>query len=103
MQMCPFCDCVYDESEGRCPNCYPEDYGYDEDGSYASDDYEEPRFPDVDWYCDNCNAYLNDQDDFDDHLSTWECEECGYENTISSDSILTDNIITSIVSLFKKR
>ena len=25
------------------------------------------RFPGIDWYCDRCNAYLNDQPGFDDH------------------------------------
>ena len=25
------------------------------------------RFPEIDWYCDRCNAYLNDQPGFDDH------------------------------------
>lgn len=24
------------------------------------------RFGNVDWYCDKCGAYLNDQDGFDD-------------------------------------
>lgn len=23
------------------------------------------RFPDIDWWCDGCGAYLNDQDGFD--------------------------------------
>ena len=25
------------------------------------------RFPGIDWYCDRCNVYLNDQPGFDDH------------------------------------
>lgn len=25
------------------------------------------RFPDVDWWCDRCGAYLNTQNGFDDH------------------------------------
>jgi len=25
------------------------------------------RFPDIDWFCDRCNAYLNIQPGFDDH------------------------------------
>lgn len=45
------------------------------------------RFPDIDWYCDRCNAYLNDQPGFDDHKYTWKCTECGHKNSISSDDI----------------
>ena len=26
------------------------------------------RFPEIDWYCDRCNAYLNDQSGFDIHI-----------------------------------
>lgn len=29
------------------------------------------RFPDVDWWCDRCNAHLNNQPGFDDHKYTW--------------------------------
>ena len=45
------------------------------------------RFPNIDWYCDRCNAYLNDQPGFDDHKYTWKCTECGHKNSISSDDI----------------
>lgn len=45
------------------------------------------RFPDVDWWCDHCNAYLNDQSGFDDHKYIWKCTDCGYKNSISSDNI----------------
>lgn len=45
------------------------------------------RFPDVDWYCDRCNAYLNDQDGFDDHKYTWVCAKCGHKNSISATNI----------------
>ena len=36
------------------------------------------RFPDIDWWCDRCGAYLNDQDGFDDHHYIWKCTECGH-------------------------
>ena len=29
------------------------------------------RFPDIDWWCDRCGAYLNDQVGFDDHHYVW--------------------------------
>ena len=45
------------------------------------------RFPEVDWYCDRCNAYLNLQPGFDDHHYVWKCTECGHKNSISADSI----------------
>lgn len=45
------------------------------------------RFPDIDWYCDGCGAYLNDQDEFDDSHYVWECEECGYKSSISWNNI----------------
>lgn len=45
------------------------------------------RFPNIDWYCDRCNAYLNSQSGFDDHKYTWKCTECGYKNSISSTNI----------------
>ncbi|MDE7229592.1 MAG: Sec23/Sec24 zinc finger-containing protein [Oscillospiraceae bacterium] len=45
------------------------------------------RFPDVDWWCDRCGAYLNNQDGFDDHNYTHKCTECGHKNSISKDNI----------------
>lgn len=47
----------------------------------------EPRFPEIDWYCDHCGALLNNQKHFDDHKYTWKCTECGYKNSISWDNI----------------
>lgn len=46
------------------------------------------RFQDIDWYCDRCNAYLNSQDNFDDHKYIWSCTECGYKKSISSTNVL---------------
>ena len=45
------------------------------------------RFPDVDWYCDECDAHLNYQSGFDDDRSAWACAECGHENRITADEI----------------
>lgn len=45
------------------------------------------RFPDIDWWCDRCGAYLNNQDGFDDHNYTHKCTECGHKNSISRDNI----------------
>lgn len=49
------------------------------------------RFPDIDWWCDNCGAYLNDQDGFDDHKYVWKCTECGFKSSISKDNIFWDD------------
>ena len=51
----------------------------------------EPRFPDIDWYCDHCGAYLNTQKGFDDHKYTWKCTNCGGKNSISRDNIRIPN------------
>ncbi|WP_413527699.1 Sec23/Sec24 zinc finger-containing protein [Marinilactibacillus psychrotolerans] len=45
------------------------------------------RFPEVDWFCDNCNTYLNDQSGFNDHKYLWQCTKCGFKNSISSTNI----------------
>lgn len=47
-----------------------------------------PRFPGIDWWCDRCDAFLNDQENFDDHHYVWKCTECGYKNSISSANII---------------
>ena len=46
---------------------------------------------DYEWYCDECNAFLNNQDGFDANDGTWECTECGYLNEINEDELLDDN------------
>jgi len=45
----------------------------------------------ISWYCDNCNAYLNDQDGFDADCGTWKCKECGCENLIDESEIIWVN------------
>ncbi|MEE1296581.1 MAG: hypothetical protein UHD09_07060 [Bifidobacterium sp.] len=45
------------------------------------------RLPGVNWYCDQCDADLNDQNGFDDHHPIWVCRECGHLNTISEADI----------------
>lgn len=44
-----------------------------------------------DWFCDNCGAYMNEQDGFTTEDGAWECEECGYENDVSEDNIVDDD------------
>ncbi|WP_300380833.1 Sec23/Sec24 zinc finger-containing protein [Clostridium sp.] len=45
------------------------------------------RFPNIDWWCDGCNAYLNNQSGFNDHKYIWKCTECGYKSSISGSNI----------------
>ena len=48
-------------------------------------------YPDVTWYCDECNSILNEQDGFTDREGTWECTECGHINDINEDEIDNNN------------
>lgn len=45
------------------------------------------NFPNVDWYCDSCDAFLNIQDGFTDQDGSWVCTKCGYQNTIAESEI----------------
>lgn len=51
------------------------------------------RFPDIDWSCDECFAYLNDQPGFTDENGSWTCAECGRVSSVSSDNILSEETI----------
>src|SRR4051812_1354488 len=57
------------------------------------------RFPDVDWYCDECDAHLNYQSGFDDDRSAWACAECGHENRITADEIFDPPTSSSRTSI----
>lgn len=50
------------------------------------------RFPNIDWFCDNCGAQLDIQDGFDDRKYIWKCTECGYKTSISRDDIDWDTV-----------
>lgn len=40
---------------------------------------------DCDWFCDNCDAYMNNQPGFRAG-GTWTCAECGEENDVSPEN-----------------
>lgn len=42
-----------------------------------------------DWYCDECDAYMNDQPGFCAG-DTWICTECGSLNDVSEDNIISE-------------
>lgn len=59
MQMCPYCDKVYDESDySHCPYCSGE----------LDDDYDEDEI----MTCPECGGVMRIED-------TWICTNCGYE------------------------
>lgn len=71
MQMCPFCDGVYDESEySGCPYCSGE-----LEKEHGKREYKK---------CPNCNGIMYWYDE-------WECTNCGH--TINSDEDDSDGII----------
>lgn len=43
---------------------------------------------DTDWYCDECNDYLNDQRGFSTKKGSWKCRKCGHVNSIHYYDIL---------------
>ncbi len=57
-----------------------EDCGYMLSADEFEDDY-------VFWFCDECNAYLNNQDGFDRHSTRHTCQKCGYENDTTFDNV----------------
>lgn len=63
----------------------PDLIGIEED-VYTGNDLDR-RFPGIEWYCDCCHEYLNIQKGFDDHLTEWRCQKCGYVNHLSLERI----------------
>ncbi len=57
-----------------------EDCGYGFSEEYFLDDC-------VFWFCDECETYLNNQEDFDRNASKHICRNCGYENDTTFDNI----------------
>lgn len=80
MQMCPFCDKVYDESEySRCPYCTGE----------LADETCERFFK----KCPNCDGIMYWEEPYGGHPGCWGCTNCGEE--IYSDEDDNDGIIES--------
>ena len=61
---------------------FPEEY----EPVYYGDAFDQ-RFPDIEWYCDQCLEHLNEQEGFDDHLPVWQCRVCGWLNVLEPDEI----------------
>ena len=45
------------------------------------------RFPNIQWYCDKCDAILNNQEGFNNYLPAWQCRKCGHINNIDESEI----------------
>ncbi|MBQ4541364.1 MAG: Sec23/Sec24 zinc finger-containing protein [Clostridia bacterium] len=43
---------------------------------------------DIDWYCDECGAYMNRQRGFTTRSGMWKCVICGYNNDVTEDNIV---------------
>ncbi|MBQ8067134.1 MAG: hypothetical protein IJ201_02165 [Solobacterium sp.] len=56
---------------------------------YEGDDLDQ-RYPGIEWYCDRCEAHLNEQEGFTDRNPIWVCTACGYENRIGADVIFNN-------------
>lgn len=54
------------------------------------------RVDECDWYCDECDALLNDQEDFDLYCGVWECTECGHKNKIAESEIIDNQIAVEV-------
>lgn len=47
-------------------------------------------YNDYDWYCDNCDAHLNNQSGFSGESGSWVCTKCGTLNYIDYGNTLTE-------------
>lgn len=77
---CPVCRSpnMYLGAEGKkwkCPDC-----GY----TLGKDEKDNTVF----WFCDECDAYLNIQQNFNTDKGTWKCTECDFVNDVSEDNII---------------
>lgn len=45
----------------------------------------------IDWYCNNCNEYLNSQSGFYVDCGSWSCTTCGHSSSITVDEIIWDD------------
>jgi len=95
--VCPNCNAVLNDQEGfdpylrawKCTVCNTVMVKDEDDEMFSFNPetaFEGARFPGWYWYCDNCDAFLNSQEGFDDHLDSWKCTICGYETPISAEN-----------------
>ncbi len=103
MNYCPNCNKNLDEVKGFrndadcgfCPSC----------GILLINPNSDERglkYPNVRWFCDSCNDYLNGQLGFSDWNLKWKCTKCGHENTIDESEIIQKRSLISRIKGFLK-
>ena len=63
-------------------------------------EWNSPNLLNYDWYCDSCNALLNNQDGFDVDCGSWKCTECGCSNDIDEFNIREELPSEEYVTVF---
>lgn len=82
----------YSKNKPVCPYC-GEPVANNDNGSNvkrkANEEIEEDEYMnDIDWYCDECGAYMNRQRGFTTRSGMWKCVICGYNNDVTEDNIV---------------
>ena len=77
---CPACEISKMSFNKKTSSWVCEDCGYSFTEEYFLNDC-------VFWFCDECEIYLNNQEGFDQHNLKHICQNCGYENVTTSNSI----------------
>ena len=85
---CPVCGsgCYWDDDEcvWICDSCGYEVHSSQVEYNSSTDTVD---VLDIDWYCDECDAYLNDQSGFNPYASSFTCKKCGCVNDITKDNV----------------
>lgn len=45
----------------------------------------------IDWYCDQCGEYMNNQVGFTTSSGSWTCTTCKYNNNVTNENIIWNN------------
>lgn len=86
---CPVCNgkCYWNEDKSTwiCENCSYEVRAGQVEYDKQTDSV---NVLGIDWYCDECDAYLNSQSGFNPYDDRWICTECGHDNDITKNNVL---------------
>lgn len=61
----------------------------------------------IEWYCDHCGCYMNNQEGFTRKEGTWICEKCGFENDVTNNNVIdnpvgiSEEIIFEVINVYK--
>lgn len=56
----------------------------------------------IDWYCDRCREYMNNQGGFTTSSGKWTCTKCGYDNDVTNENIFWGNKENGAMSATKE-